>query len=346
MPVVTADRVARSQPRPRPTSKRARRAGSHCAHAVASPSAWPRPSPSRWRRLRAGCAQAETRGIVIVPASAALRHPEVPWPEAEAPLYRPCVGIAVFNREGLRLPRTPPFRRAARPAHAWQMPQGGIDQGETPLRGGAARALRGDEHPLRLAARRERGLAHLRHPRRTLHARLEGPLSRAAAEMVRLPLRGRRKRDRRRGAGRRRAQAGIRRVALGAARARAGADHPLQALGLSSGGGGVRVRARRARRAASRARRSVGDDLHELSGLQRVARLEAVQKPEELQAAVRPLHRAAPGRRPCRPARTATTSILQRAQPRHFRRRHAAERGERRLQRLADGVAVRCDRRR
>ena len=48
-------------------------------------------------------------------------------------LYRPCVGLAVFNREGLvfigrreRGPETGNLR------HAWQMPQGGIDPGETP----------------------------------------------------------------------------------------------------------------------------------------------------------------------------------------------------------------------
>jgi putative (di)nucleoside polyphosphate hydrolase len=48
--------------------------------------------------------------------------------------YRPCVGIAVFNDEGLvfigRRPLGPPDDE---PGRGWQMPQGGIDPGETPL---------------------------------------------------------------------------------------------------------------------------------------------------------------------------------------------------------------------
>jgi putative (di)nucleoside polyphosphate hydrolase len=47
--------------------------------------------------------------------------------------YRPCVGIAVFNRDGLAFVG----RRIDGPehvdlTHAWQMPQGGIDAGEQP----------------------------------------------------------------------------------------------------------------------------------------------------------------------------------------------------------------------
>ena len=49
--------------------------------------------------------------------------------------YRPCVGICLFNRDGLvfvgrrRSKRTPD---AAMAGHQWQMPQGGIDLGELP----------------------------------------------------------------------------------------------------------------------------------------------------------------------------------------------------------------------
>jgi len=45
--------------------------------------------------------------------------------------YRPCVGVALFNRDGLVFVG----RRAGLPSddtHAWQMPQGGIDKNETP----------------------------------------------------------------------------------------------------------------------------------------------------------------------------------------------------------------------
>lgn len=50
--------------------------------------------------------------------------------------YRPCVGLALFNPQGLvfigrRADKTK--REHVAPGHAWQMPQGGIDEGETPL---------------------------------------------------------------------------------------------------------------------------------------------------------------------------------------------------------------------
>lgn len=51
------------------------------------------------------------------------------------PGYRPCVGLALFNRDGLvfvgrRADKTK--REHVAPGFAWQMPQGGIDPGETP----------------------------------------------------------------------------------------------------------------------------------------------------------------------------------------------------------------------
>jgi len=54
----------------------------------------------------------------------------VTLPDSELPFYRPGVGIMLLNREGLVFVG----RRIDRPAGvaAWQMPQGGIDPGETP----------------------------------------------------------------------------------------------------------------------------------------------------------------------------------------------------------------------
>ena len=42
--------------------------------------------------------------------------------------YRPCVGIMLLNRRGQAFVA----RRIDMPSEAWQMPQGGIDDGETP----------------------------------------------------------------------------------------------------------------------------------------------------------------------------------------------------------------------
>lgn len=49
-------------------------------------------------------------------------------------LYRPCVGIALVNGAGkVFLGRRRGVDDAIAGSYAWQMPQGGIDEGETPL---------------------------------------------------------------------------------------------------------------------------------------------------------------------------------------------------------------------
>ncbi|MBM3503604.1 MAG: RNA pyrophosphohydrolase [Alphaproteobacteria bacterium] len=57
--------------------------------------------------------------------------------EPEPPAYRPCVGIMLINRHGLVFVG----QRCDGPRGAWQMPQGGIDEGESP-RAAAIRELR------------------------------------------------------------------------------------------------------------------------------------------------------------------------------------------------------------
>lgn len=54
---------------------------------------------------------------------------ESPRAKAPDPAYRPCVGLMLLN------PRREVFvaQRLDMPSDAWQMPQGGIDRGETPL---------------------------------------------------------------------------------------------------------------------------------------------------------------------------------------------------------------------
>lgn len=45
----------------------------------------------------------------------------------EIPGYRPCVGIMLFNADGLVFTA----KRCDTPGEAWQMPQGGVDAGES-----------------------------------------------------------------------------------------------------------------------------------------------------------------------------------------------------------------------
>ncbi len=53
---------------------------------------------------------------------------------APHPGYRPCAGIALVNAAGdVFVGRRRAERGAPRSAHEWQMPQGGIDEGEAPL---------------------------------------------------------------------------------------------------------------------------------------------------------------------------------------------------------------------
>jgi putative (di)nucleoside polyphosphate hydrolase len=53
-----------------------------------------------------------------------LRHEDLP--------YRPCVGVMLINRDGLVFVG----RRIDQTVEGWQMPQGGIDDGETPVQAG------------------------------------------------------------------------------------------------------------------------------------------------------------------------------------------------------------------
>lgn len=53
-----------------------------------------------------------------------LRHEDLP--------YRPCVGVMLFNRDG----HVFVGRRIDQTVEGWQMPQGGIDEGESPAEAG------------------------------------------------------------------------------------------------------------------------------------------------------------------------------------------------------------------
>ena len=55
-----------------------------------------------------------------------------PRPRREDLPYRPCVGIMLLNRDGLAFVG----KRIDQTVEGWQMPQGGIDEGETPAQAG------------------------------------------------------------------------------------------------------------------------------------------------------------------------------------------------------------------
>ena len=80
------------------------------------------------------CRNGRDIGGEATPSSTAmLDHSEDGMPPYESLPYRPCVGTAVFNRDG----RVFIGRRLGGPEHVdethdWQMPQGGIDEGEDP----------------------------------------------------------------------------------------------------------------------------------------------------------------------------------------------------------------------
>ncbi len=60
----------------------------------------------------------------MAPPKGLLRHEDLP--------YRPCVGVMLINPEGLVFVG----RRIDQTVEGWQMPQGGIDPGETPAEAG------------------------------------------------------------------------------------------------------------------------------------------------------------------------------------------------------------------
>ena len=47
--------------------------------------------------------------------------------------YRPCAGVVLFNREGKVLVGKRTHAGGDVPNHAWQLPQGGMDEGEEPI---------------------------------------------------------------------------------------------------------------------------------------------------------------------------------------------------------------------
>ena len=208
---------------------------------------------------RAGLERLRPRGAMMARHRRARPLHELP--------YRPCVGIVLLNREGLvflgRRYSEAQTDEAA-DAYAWQMPQGGIDTGESP-REAAFRELH-EETGVRsaelLAEAPEWYCYDL--PSVGRRARLARPLQGAEPEMVRVPLHRTRRGDRH--PPRDRAQARIRRLALGAHGSPARPHHSLQAAGLRARRRGLRPprRPRRGEDGSAAAVRQAGISLRGL----------------------------------------------------------------------------------
>ena len=144
--------------------------------------------------------------------------------------------MALLNRAGeVFIGRRARSREAKLVAgHEWQMPQGGIDEGEEPY-AAALRELHEETNvsSTSLIAEAPDWLTY-ELPRRGRQS-LAGALSRPDAEMVPAPLRGGGARDRHPPPGRRRPQARVRRLALGEARSRARPRRAVQAQRLRTG---------------------------------------------------------------------------------------------------------------
>ncbi len=93
--------------------------------------------------------------------------------------YRPGVGMILINRAGLVFVA----KRIDMTSEAWQMPQGGIDEGENPKKA-AMRELKENRHRPRRHYRRKPRLADLRPAAGADPQNLGRALSRPAAEMV------------------------------------------------------------------------------------------------------------------------------------------------------------------
>ena len=106
------------------------------------------------------------------------------------------------------------------------------------LQGGAARALRGDQHPFGREARRDRGLADLRHPARHRRTGLEGQYRGQTQKWFALRFTGEESEIDISLPGRPRA--GIHRLALGGHAQASGARGPVQTQSLRAGGEGIR----------------------------------------------------------------------------------------------------------
>jgi putative (di)nucleoside polyphosphate hydrolase len=91
-----------------------------------------------------------------------LRHDDLP--------YRPCVGVMLINAEGLVFVG----RRIDQTIEGWQMPQGGIDQGETPEQA-ALRELKEEIGTNKARSLREmKGWLHYDLPQHLLGVALKG----------------------------------------------------------------------------------------------------------------------------------------------------------------------------
>ena len=176
----------------------------------------------------------------VIPGSSAIRGAGSTMPRYESLPYRPCVGDHGDQPHGPRVHRQRRGRARARRRHAFLADAAGRRRsGRGHLRGGAARAARGDQHPLGREARRGRRNGSATTSR-----------ARSSARPGRASTAGRRRNGTRCASPARtaRSTSPIRPAATsrnswtgaGSDGQAAGADHSVQAAGLRAGGAGIR----------------------------------------------------------------------------------------------------------
>ena len=146
--------------------------------------------------------------------------------------YRTCVGMMLINAAGLVfIGRRAGGIEHVDETHVWQMPQGGVDPGEDTWE--AAKRELYEETSVRSVEKLGEVPDWLIYdiPRTVAGRDLEGPLSRAAAEMVRGALHRQGRRNQRREP-RRRPQGRVHELALGADEESPEPDRSVQAAGL------------------------------------------------------------------------------------------------------------------
>ena len=149
------------------------------------------PRPVTVARVAAWTNTLAAKGLALAPVSALVVPPAKQEAAKMSDLpYRPNVGAVLFNQDGLVfVARRADMPNAEGPAGGWQLPQGGIDEGEDP---GTAvlRELEEEIGTRKAECWRTSGLADIRPAAEPAGYRLARPLRRPAPALVRHAFHG------------------------------------------------------------------------------------------------------------------------------------------------------------